>query len=230
MAMERVTVDGQTLNKRTAKMLKYAEWRSGLDFSITQGSYNPGDIGASAGTHDGGGAVDIRSRDHTDEEKKRVVRALREVGFAAWYRPTTDDWAEHYHAIAIGDPELAYEAGRQVEKYYAGGDGLAGMNPDTGPRLDPIPTWPIKLRKIDLQNVIDQFTAETPTRAVAIKKVQRALNRRLGTNLRIDGIAGPSTKKAYKKWEERVGAPAGDGMPGAYSLWHLVRGYYKLVK
>src|ERR671926_459425 len=100
--MERVYVQGKTLNKRTYDMLKLAEKRLGYDLTIVQGSYHRG-VGASAGTHDGGGVVDLAPWDY-----QRKVRVLRGVGFAAWYRaPLAGVWPAHIHAVAIGDPELA---------------------------------------------------------------------------------------------------------------------------
>src|SRR6478735_1971204 len=109
--MKKVTVDGKTLNKRTADMLKRAEARLGENLYVIQGSYNAGGVSQSAGTHDGGGAIDVSATSHPDE----VVRQLRESGFAAWHRtPAQGPWSEHIHAIAIGDPELSSGARGQV--------------------------------------------------------------------------------------------------------------------
>jgi hypothetical protein len=109
---------------------------------ITQGSYNGGGVTASAGTHDGGGALDIRARNHTAAQRAEVVNILRKVGFAAWFRPAIKDlWPAHYHAIAKGCPDLSRGARAQVIDYQAGRNGLANNGPDDGPRTWVDWTW-----------------------------------------------------------------------------------------
>ncbi len=133
-----VVYDGETLNARTQAMLLAAARRlgAGCRLGITQGSYNPGGVGPSAGTHDGGGAVDLDIHRLCGKHIRTVVRALRIVGFAAWHRPYIPNvWNEHIHAIAISDPDLAPAAQDQVWDYYIHRDGLAGHAPDTGPRV-----------------------------------------------------------------------------------------------
>jgi len=226
MAMKRVNVQGHTLNKRTADMLNRAEQMLGHDLDIMQGSYNS-TVGASAGTHDGGGAVDVAATSNP----AKVVLALRKVGFAAWHRlPSQGPWPEHIHAIAIGDGELSSGAKLQVQEYYAGQNGLANHGPDDGPRLHPIPTWPIALPRLSLQRAINQFTAKKPRSAPATKKIQTALNYRLSHNLVVDGVAGPKTRAAYKWWEKHIDSPTQDGVPGEASLKKLVAGHYRVVK
>src|SRR5690606_13358071 len=93
----KTAMDGKTVNARTAAMIKAAEKRSGKNLVLTQGSYNPGGVGQSGGTHDGGGAVDISVTNLSN--RNAAVKALREVGFAAWYRsPSQGNWAAHIHA------------------------------------------------------------------------------------------------------------------------------------
>lgn len=231
MAMRRVTVDGHTLNKRTADMLRCAELRAGFNFPVIQGSYNSG-VSQSAGTHDGGGAIDISVDGWSAEKEREAVYQLRKVGFAAWYRPTRDGlWREHIHAIAIGDGEMSSGARQQVQEYYQGYDGLAGSGRDTGPRLDPIPVWPITFPSISLSRVIKQFSGDGPTRTLlGVKRVQRLLNKRLDRNLVIDGRAGPKTRAAYKDWEAKIDSPSVDGVPGEASLKRLVAGFYRVVR
>lgn len=51
---------GKRVNQRTKTMLQAADnLLPNWNFTLTQGSYNPGGVSASAGTHDGGGVVDI---------------------------------------------------------------------------------------------------------------------------------------------------------------------------
>jgi peptidoglycan hydrolase-like protein with peptidoglycan-binding domain len=142
-AGSRTSYDGHTVNQRTAAMLRAASDRLGRNchLGITQGSYNAGGVGASAGTHDGGGAADLDMGALCGKRTRHVVRALRVVGFAAWHRTAIPGvWGEHIHAIAISDPDLAPAAADQVWDYYTHHDGLAGNAVDTGPRIG-FHTW-----------------------------------------------------------------------------------------
>ncbi len=122
---------GMVTDRRTAHMLAEAERLFGRTLYYAQGSWSHAQ--ASGSTHAGSGAVDVRTvplgGDH--KAKMRLVRALREVGFAAWYREYTPGlWGEHIHAIAIGAPGLSSGAAWQVAEYRAGRDGLTGRRPD----------------------------------------------------------------------------------------------------
>ena len=133
--------DGVLVDARTKSMLTEAERRLGRTLVLSQGSYNPGGDPTSAGTHDGGGVVDIDVRGMTAATRTSVARALREVGFAAWVRnPTQGSWPWHIHAAAISDPDLSSQAQHQVGDYYLGRNGLANRGADDGPRV-PIRTW-----------------------------------------------------------------------------------------
>jgi peptidoglycan hydrolase-like protein with peptidoglycan-binding domain len=138
-----VSYDGSTINVRTRAMLRAAARRlgSGCHLGITQGSYNPGGVDPSAGTHDGGGAVDLDIHRLCARHIRTVVRALRIVGFAAWHRLYLPGvWPEHIHAIAISDPDLSPAAQDQVWDYYIHTDGLSDNAPDKGPRVG-FHTW-----------------------------------------------------------------------------------------
>ncbi|WP_440105049.1 peptidoglycan-binding domain-containing protein [Streptosporangium sp. H16] len=137
----RVSTDGFVVNTRTRSMLAEAKRLLGRDFKLDQGSYNPGGDPTSAGTHDGGGVVDISVKGMSSATRTAVVRALRRVGFAAWVRsPDQADWPWHIHAVAISDTGLSSQAQRQVGDYYLGLNGLAGRGPDDGPKVT-IRTW-----------------------------------------------------------------------------------------
>ena len=146
----RVEIGYARLNARTVAMLDQAQriyesaggQRMNFRQLITQGSYNPGGVSASFGTHDGGGAVDISVRSYEDwsvlyDEIEPMIEALRTAGFAAWLRDTGDLYPDspiHIHAIAIGDAEASAIAQEQVDGpmgYLRGYDGL--------PREDGIP-------------------------------------------------------------------------------------------
>lgn len=145
----RLSYQGQVLNQRTVAMLQAAGKRLGAScvLTVVKGSYT-GPDSLSSGTHAGGGAVDIsvRPENRCGRRIKRMVRALRAVGFAAWFR----NWSgnEHIHASAISDPSMATEitvpgwldTRDQIASWAQGGDGLntPGAAPMT--RL-PLRTW-----------------------------------------------------------------------------------------
>ena len=145
-AWDKVTFRGVRLNKRTRAMIWAAEdTLGGVTFECLQGSWSTS-VSASALTHAGAGVVDLwpAGASTTDlAEARRAVRHLRDVGFAAWLRvPSQGFSSTHIHAVAIGDPHLScppgspsygYGAWAQADEYAAGGDGLAGTNPDTMP-------------------------------------------------------------------------------------------------
>jgi peptidoglycan hydrolase-like protein with peptidoglycan-binding domain len=142
----RVARDGYVVDARTEAMLEEAEAALGRTLTLDQGSYNPGGDPTSAGTHDGGGVVDINVKGMTAKTRRSVAKALRIVGFAAWVRnPNQGDWPWHIHAVAISDTDLSTPAQHQVGDYYLGLNGLANRAPDDGPRV-AIHTWEEYLR------------------------------------------------------------------------------------
>lgn len=129
---------GYKLDPRTVDMILWAEHKAGFGFRITQGSYNKGGVAASAGTHDGGGCVDFSIREVNPMRRVAMVRALKDAGFAAWYRPDRPGvWPPHIHAVAIGCKDLAPIAKRQVTAYDAKRDGLVSNNKDSSYRPNP---------------------------------------------------------------------------------------------
>jgi len=129
---------GYRFDARTRDMLVEAERLFGRPLVAVQGSYSQGK--ESAGTHAGNGAVDLRSRDLTAADRNRLVKILRQVGFAAWYRtPDQGNWGEHIHGIAIGSSDLSSSAKNQVNDYKAGRNGLANKRADDGPRVSIVP-------------------------------------------------------------------------------------------
>lgn len=122
---ELTTHGGKVVDKYTDWNLREAEKKLGYDLTIVQGSYHKG-VGASAGTHDGGGAVDLLPWDWQNK-----VRVLRELGFAAWHRPAIRGvWSEHIHAVLIGNAKASSSAKAQVLAYKNGRDGLRSNRPD----------------------------------------------------------------------------------------------------
>lgn len=148
----RVQLGYATLNARTLAMLDHAQriYQAGGGFMnfrqlITQGSYNPGGVTASFGTHDGGGAVDISVRSPLDwsvqnGEIEPMIDALRLAGFAAWLRAPGELYPNspiHIHAIAVGDAELSPIARQQIDGEFGYLRGYNGLPQDDG--LPPQP-------------------------------------------------------------------------------------------
>lgn len=143
------------VNTRTRQMLTAADASVPWRLTVSQGSYcyfqRTGCAGASAGTHDGGGAIDLRTKGMTSSQRWRTVRALRQVGFAAWLRTPSQCggcWSTHIHAIAIADTDLWQRNGKytnrnQVADYYVGRNGLSGHGRDNTPVKYRVPftTW-----------------------------------------------------------------------------------------
>ncbi|TWD80948.1 hypothetical protein FB561_2046 [Kribbella amoyensis] len=144
MPEARITWRGKQLNLRTVAMLQAAEKLATFQFTILQGSYNKGGVTASAGTHDGGGAVDLAAADLDAGQRRTVVLVLRQVGFAAWLRtPAQGNWPYHVHAIAAGDKDLSRGAAHQIAEYRRLKNGLANRGRDDGPPGYYGMTWEI---------------------------------------------------------------------------------------
>lgn len=131
------------LDDRTLVKLRAAEAKLGHTFTVVQGSWR-GDAGAdaSAGTHDRGGVLDLRTWDlPAAVTPQRAVLELRRAGLVAWYRTTAQGFDPHIHAVDRGNPDLDPSAARQVTAWEQGRNGLASNGPDDGPRV-PIPLDP----------------------------------------------------------------------------------------
>ena len=124
---------GKTVNTRTRDMLAAADAMLSWSLLLDQGSYTTEDP-TSAGTHDGGGVVDVTVTNLTTTQRWETVQALRTVGFAAWLRnPSQGSWPYHIHAAAVSDPDLATVAADQIHDYYFGKNGLANHAGDDTP-------------------------------------------------------------------------------------------------
>jgi peptidoglycan hydrolase-like protein with peptidoglycan-binding domain len=142
----RLSFRGHLANGRTIQMMNQAEaWaeKRGVPkgWALYQGSYHSG-TAESANTHDGGGALDLKTIGKSASQIRLMVEGLRRAGFAAWHRAAPAWDPDHLHAIAIGDRDLASSARTQVREYFAGGDGLTGSAPDPHSGIGrPIPAW-----------------------------------------------------------------------------------------
>ncbi|WP_405061904.1 hypothetical protein OG474_09685 [Kribbella sp. NBC_01505] len=142
-----IIFEGFRLDARSRDMLIEARRICTAPLFITQGGYNNGAVPASAGTHDGGGALDIRAKNLTDTQIAEAIRRLRQVGFAAWHRtPAQGKWVEHIHCIAVPPvgaktTVLSKGAANQVAAYHKGRNGLVGNGKDDGDQLYVKNTW-----------------------------------------------------------------------------------------
>jgi hypothetical protein len=116
--------------------------------AVFQGAYNTS-VGASAGTHAGGGSID------TGKYNDAGTIIWRESGVADWQRGDPEDphFDDHNHGIWQGCPHLSGDAAGQVDQYEAGCDGLSGWGPDQSPHVAPI-SW---------QDAYDQYAGTTGT-------------------------------------------------------------------
>lgn len=123
---------GRRVNTRTRNMLAAADGRLSWGITLTQGSYTTGNP-SSAGTHDGGGVVDVNVSSMSATQRWQTVKAMRDVGFAAWLRTPEQGFSYHIHANAVGDTDMSAPAQRQVHDYFYGLNGLASHAADNTP-------------------------------------------------------------------------------------------------
>ena len=206
--MARVTWRGVTVDDRTRDMLnEVARLTPNIPYlTPVQGSYNTR-VSASAGTHAGGGAVDITCRNLTTAHANETVRIMRSVGFAAWRRlPSQGPWTEHIHGIAIGCPDLSPAAARQVTAYRNGRNGLANNGRDTGPKVGYI-TWEQYRGGED-----DMLGLKQGDKGERVKLLQAMLkyagHEPVGGQ---DGDYGPQTAKSVLAVRKSVGSTATSG-------------------
>lgn len=127
---------GVRIDVATRAALLEAEAILGYQLTVTQGIGTS--VGASAGTHAEGRVVDLTEWDH-----RRKVRVLRDVGFAAWWRPEIKGlWPGHIHAVLILNTAqnargIAAAAFRQIAAFLARRDGLASNAHDPTYRPNP---------------------------------------------------------------------------------------------
>lgn len=92
------------------------------------------DVEQSAGTHAGGGAMDVK------QYSTAALKIWRECGVAMWHRTPAQKFIHHGHGIVIGCPHASSGAKDQVDDYRAGRNGLANDGRDDGPDV-PYITW-----------------------------------------------------------------------------------------
>lgn len=141
---DKVTVDGKTLTRRVWGLLADARAAAGLPQAsarVMQGSYSS-DVGASVGTHNGGGAFDLSITGLTDAQQIELVTELRRRNGCSWIRTARYDWngARHIHGIVRDEHGLSASAKAQVVAYDNKRNGLANRGADPFPRPKQYPT------------------------------------------------------------------------------------------
>jgi len=161
---------GVYLDDRMAAQMDQVVALVGPDVNVrpTQGSYAGGDVAASAGTHDGAGAIDLAGQDAgmTQDHRELIQAAGRQVGLAMWIRdPSQSDWPWHLHGISVqaggywDQGGLSSGGHGQVMDYYDGRNGLASGAPDDGPRDWVGTTWETYQPTITTPEVKDDTVA-----------------------------------------------------------------------
>ena len=189
----------------TIACIEHAESRAGHEFTVTQGSYQPPGEGdsKSAGTHDGGGVVDLRWCGHN-----ACIGHLRRAGMAAWHRvPPTFD--HHIHAVVLGHPLLSDAAHRQVIAYLNGRNGLANDGADDGPRFDPIPrpVWPWP--EEDDMPTADEVAAAVLARKMTVKRGDKEVS------LPVEQVLRETFQRAERVDYDRIARSVAGNLAGA---------------
>lgn len=149
-AQTRVTWRGVQLTARMRDALREAERRfqkkyPGVSIIPTQGSWSQGSL--SGGTHSGAGAVDLRTWHYTRDQRVFLMRCLKDVGLAPWFRPRDwdgNDGGEHIHALDKVKTGMDSGARWQVDQYKAKRSGLRSNLPDNTYRAKGDPVWNYK--------------------------------------------------------------------------------------
>lgn len=141
------TRGGATLWTRDWALVDDVARATGVPQRVVQGGWNRGGVAASAGVHDGGGAVDISTRDMTRSQALAVVDAYRRRNAAAWIRWPEFGWptsagGPHIHLVVIDSPDQSPAAAAQVAAYLSGRNGLANHAVDPHPRPPRHPYQP----------------------------------------------------------------------------------------
>lgn len=187
----KVTVNGKTLTERVWALIEDAKLAAKLPSTaaarVVQGSWSEGS--KSAGTHSGGGAIDLSVRGLNRDERLRLVHELRKRRGLAWLRTPEFGWNdpnnEHIHVIVEDEPELSWSAKAQVAAYKLGLNGLASRKKDPHPR-------PKRLSFKRPEDVILKDLRYGKTNG-SVRALQKALG------LSEDGFYGPRTDTAVRK-------------------------------
>jgi hypothetical protein len=168
---------GWTLDVRTADYFDAVNTAMPGGVVIVQGSYNKS-VDASAGTHDGPGALDLKPADPNRRNVagyKLLEKICRERGGAGWFRPWKNNY--HVHVIVIGTPGLPRIAANQVTAYKNKRDGLVSNLLVSGVVITTFEAW---------RNAVTKIGAAVSD-AAKVKLLQKAVRQTA------DGVWGEQT-------------------------------------
>jgi hypothetical protein len=179
--------------------------------TIVQGAFmtrNGGGAAASAGYHDQGGCIDVRTWDLSGSQIDALVRVCRSRGGAAWRRDETaahGGMDSHCHITLGSDRPLSPGAAESWRSYLAGDNGLANNARDYEWRPNPIVTNPPE----EDMPYTEQKLTEIMRKAIraelaSFKQNQRATLHDLGDQL--DAIEAAVKDDATRKQVQRVRA------------------------
>lgn len=117
----------------------------GFEPTIVQGAWMVragGGAAESAGYHDGGGCLDLRTWDLSATQQQAVIHATRWGGAGSWIRGSKQGMDPHIHLVLGSDDDLSTGAAWQWLNYLHGGDGLSGDGRDYHDRPRPLVTEP----------------------------------------------------------------------------------------
>jgi hypothetical protein len=212
--MTHPTWRGVTVDARTKAMLEEVARITPADLYVhpTQGSYRGGETAGSAGTHDGGGVVDLRTRDLTAAQDAQLLAAVRRVGFAGWLRVEAQGFeADHLHAVAVqpgGKNDrgvLSRAAHDQVIDYFENRNGLANNRRDDGPRTWVGTTWETYQGAPRCPGTITPGARGSAVRAWQAEMVR--LGWLADTPGNADGFYGEATQRKARDMQRRLGVP-----------------------
>lgn len=202
---DRVTKGRHTLYRRDWALIADAGISAGVQLRVMQGSWS-GSVKASAGTHSGGGAVDISVAGMTERRALALVAELRKRNGAAWLRSPKYGWparlgGAHIHCIIRDSPGLSRGAKAQVAAFNRGRNGLAsqGRDPFARPahRVWLLPGQrPSVVVPAVVKGVLDQL--RYGGRGAEVRALQRALR------IAVDGRYGPQTDAAVRKHQRKL--------------------------
>lgn len=126
---EIITYKGWRMSRYTAAAIAVLQEKLGYELTLTQGPYNKG-VGASAGTHDLDGVIDLSSW-----RSSQKVTVARRNSWAMWPRKDIPGvWSAHCHGVLKRAKPMASLAVHQLEVSYPNHtDGLASENYDSFP-------------------------------------------------------------------------------------------------
>lgn len=190
----------QALPLVEARLKRAGYIKRDLSGLITQGGYNNGAVPASAGTHDGGGVIDVAASLVDTEAKRRI---WRKSGWAMWHRRTWEgNWPEHGHGVLIGCPHASAGAKRQVTAYKAGRNGLANGAADQGPQVAAV-TWEKALADSKVYSTsVKRLIANAKSKAPRAKSNDVLRLQRLLRNA--DCMSTPAIKRERGKYGPRT--------------------------